>query len=290
MTNPIYADFHVHTHLSPCGSPRATAEAMIRRAQEKKLTAIGFSDHFTPNPIPGCSFYDHQRLRILTDLRAEITQVTDRANIEVLVGVEADYTIAGQACLNQTVLTQTDHVICAASHFHLPTAPQPTRDEPRAKAELMLGTAHEALVLPGVSVWAHPFSCSQMHPLPPILETASDAAFAALITLAHEHEVAVEINGGAAQHEDYRQATARFFCLAREMGARFTLTADAHHPDHFARLDLALEWARTLGFRDEDFLTARELRERQRRKTTCVTIADPMPPPVQRCNVGNGWP
>lgn len=109
MTNPIYADFHIHTHLSPCGKPEATAEAMIRRAQEKGLAAIGFADHFTPDPIPGCPFYNHQHLRILT--------------------------------------------------------------------------------------------------------------------------------------------------------------ADAHHPDRFARLDLTLEWARRLGFRDEDFLTAQELRERQGRKT-----------------------
>jgi len=268
MTNPIYADFHVHTHLSHCGQPEATAEAMIRRAQEKGLAAIGFTDHFTPDAIPNCPFYDHQRLDILTDLRAEIARVVDRADIETLVGVEADYTIAGQACLNPAVLAQADHVVCTASHFHLPTAPQPTSDEPRAKAELMYRLAREALVLPGVSVWAHPFDCRLMRPLSPILETVSVAGFAALVTLANEREVAIEINGGAVQHEGYRQATAHFFCLAREMGARFTLTADAHHPDHFARLDLALEWARGLGFRDEGFLTAQELRERQGRKTT----------------------
>jgi len=268
MTNPIYADFHVHTHLSPCGKPQATAEAMIRRAQEKGLAAIGFADHFTPDPIPGCPFYDHQRLCILAGLRAEIAQVADRVDIEVLVGVEADYTIAGRACLNPAVLAQADHVICAASHFHLPAAPRPTSDGLRAKAELMHRLAREALLLPSVSVWAHPFGCSQVLLLSPILETASDAEFAALIALANEREVAVEINGGAACRGDYRQATARFFCLAREMGARFTLTADAHHPGHFDRLDLALEWARTLGFRDEDFLTAQELRERQRGKVT----------------------
>ncbi|MDY6876965.1 MAG: PHP domain-containing protein [Chloroflexota bacterium] len=268
MPNPIYADFHVHTHLSPCGKPEATAGAMIRRAREKGLAAIGFADHFTPDPIPNCPFYDHQRLHILTDLRAEIAQVADRADIEVLVGVEADYTIAGQACLDPAVLAQADHVICAASHFHLPIAPQPTGDEPRAKAELMYRLACKALVLPGVSVWAHPFHCRQVRPLLPILETISAAGFAALVALANEREVAVEINGGAVQYVWYRQATARFFCLAREMGARFTITADAHHPDHFARLDLALEWARRLGFRDEDFLTAQELRERQGRKTT----------------------
>jgi histidinol phosphatase-like PHP family hydrolase len=275
MANPIYADFHVHTHLSPCGKPQATAGAMIRRAREKGLAAIGFADHLTPNPIPGCPFYDHQRLRILADLRAEIAQVADMADIEVLVGVEADYTIAGRACLNPAVLAQADHVICAASHFHLPTAPQPTRDGPRAMAELMLRLAREALVLPGVSVWAHPFHCSRVRPLPPILETVGDAELAALIALASEREVAIEINGGSAQHDGYRQAAARFFCLAREMGARFTLSADAHHPDRLGRLDLALDWAGRLGFRDSDFLTAQELQARQRTKTAGPETSSP---------------
>jgi hypothetical protein len=60
----------------------------------------------------------------------------------------------------------------------------------------------------------------------------------------------------------------RFFLLARQMRARFTLTADAHHPDDFARLDLALEWARQAGFGDECFLTAQELLERQGKKAS----------------------
>ena len=122
MANPIYADFHVHTHLSPCGKPQATAEAMLRRAQEKGLAALGFADHVTPDRIPGCSFYDRQRPHILADLRAEIAQVIDGTDLEILVGAEADYAIAGPGCLDAAVLAQADHVVCAASHFHLPTA------------------------------------------------------------------------------------------------------------------------------------------------------------------------
>jgi histidinol phosphatase-like PHP family hydrolase len=268
MPNPVYADFHVHTHLSPCGKPQATAEAMLRRAQEKELAAIGFADHVTPDPIPGCPFYDRQRPRILADLRAEIAQVVDRADLEILVGLEADYTIAGRACLNPAVVAQADHVVCAASHFHLPTALQPASDGPRARAALMLRLAREALDIPGVSIWAHPFHCRRVRPLPPILETIGEAKLAALIALANEREVAIEISGAAAQDEGYRQATARFFCLACEMGARFTLTADAHSPDVLDRLDLALEWARGLGFRERDLLTAQELRERHKKKAT----------------------
>ena len=270
MRRPIYADFHVHTHLSPCGKPQATAEAMIRRARAKGLAAIGFADHFTRRSVPGCSFYDGQGPHIVHELRAEIAQTADRGDLETLVGVEADYTIAGRDCIPTAALRWVDHVICASSHFHLPTAPQPASDTPRSKAELMLRLARESLTLAGVSVWAHPFDCSQVRPLTSILETVGDGELAVLIASANEHEVAIEINGGPAQHEDYRQATERFFVLARQMGARFTLTADAHHPDDFARLDLALEWAREMGFDDEHFLTVQELLERQGRKKAHV--------------------
>lgn len=260
MNHPVYADFHVHTHLSPCGKPEATAEALIRRAREKGVAAIGFADHFTPRPVPGCSFYDHQRLHILTALRAEIAQVTDRSGIEIRVGIEADYTLAGQACLDENTLAQVDHVVCAASHFHLPAAPQPVDDTPRAKADLMLRMAREALAMRGVSIWAHPFDCQRMRPLVPILQAARQDALAELIALANEHAIAIEVNGGPALHEDYRRATASFFALARDMGARFTVTADAHHPDDLERLDLALAWAREMGIRDRDLLSVDELR------------------------------
>ena len=88
MTNPIYADFHVHTHFSPCGKPQATAEAMLQRAHEMGLAALGFADHVTPDPVPGCSFYDLQRPHILADLRAEIARATNGVQLEVLVGAE----------------------------------------------------------------------------------------------------------------------------------------------------------------------------------------------------------
>jgi histidinol phosphatase-like PHP family hydrolase len=259
MSNPIYADFHVHTRLSPCGKREATAEAMIRRAQQKGLAAIGFADHYTPRPVPGCAFYARQRIRIVEDLRAEIARIEDVDGVDVLVGVEADYTLAGQDCVDAETLRQADHVICAASHFHLHTAPRPAKDTPRAKVELMLRMAKEALGMPGISVWAHPFDCSRMRPLVPILALAREDELAELIALANERGIAVEINGGPVRLEDYCQATAPFYALAHEMGTRFTITADAHHPDDFERLDLALAWARELGLRDEELLTCEDL-------------------------------
>jgi histidinol phosphatase-like PHP family hydrolase len=266
MHDPAYADLHVHTHLSPCGKAEATAAAMVRRALDKGLAALGFADHYTPAPVPGCPFYAEQRLHIVGALRAEIEQLDEVRGLTLLVGVEADFTLAREGCLDREALRQVDHVVCASSHFHLPAAPQPADDSPRSKATLMLDMARAALGVGGISIWAHPFDCSRMRPLRPILATVEEDEFGELIDLANAHQVAIEVNGGPAQYADYRQATAPFYHLARDMGARFTVTSDAHHPDDLDRLDLAWSWARELGLRSTDLLTAEELVERQRSK------------------------
>jgi histidinol phosphatase-like PHP family hydrolase len=262
----IYADFHVHTHISPCGTTEATAKALIHRAEEKGFAAIGFADHFTPQPVPGCAFYDSQRIDVLTKLREELANMAPSPALDVLVGVEADYTLAGGACLDEEALRECDHIIGAASHFHLPAAPAPVEDTPAAKADLIIHEAREMLALPGITVWAHPFDCSSMRPLAPIMAEISIDTLALLIASANQHKVAVEINGGAGLSEEYREVTVPFFQMAREMGARFTLTSDAHHPDSLDRLDLALDWAATMGFCVQDFLPADELRVLQQSK------------------------
>jgi histidinol phosphatase-like PHP family hydrolase len=146
-------------------------------------------------------------------------------------------------------------------------------DTPAAKADLMVRMAREILDVPGITVWAHPFDCSAMRPLAPIMAQIDDETRAALIQRAKDRGIAVEINGGPGQIPAYREATEAFFRLALEMGARFTVTADAHHPDDFARLDVALEWARSLGLQDEDLLTAAEMRARFQRSRKDADIA-----------------
>jgi putative hydrolase len=267
MLNATYVDLHVHTHLSPCGKPEATAAAMVRRARAKGLSAMGFADHLTPQRVPGCSFYDRQRPDRLRDLRSELAQIGHVPNIEILVGVEADYTLAGKACLSPELVSAVDHIVCASSHFHLPAAPKPALETPRARADLMLCMAKEALQMPYVSIWAHPFDCSQMRPLTLILQTTTRQEWEELIALANAREIALEVNGGPARLSDYRTATQPFFELASQMDARFTVTSDAHHPDDLDRVDLALEWAGSMGIVDRQLLAIEELLNRQRSKT-----------------------
>jgi histidinol phosphatase-like PHP family hydrolase len=272
-----YADFHVHTRFSPCGKPDATVAAMIARAEAKGLAALGFADHVTPAPIPGCRFYDGQQISVLVEMRDVVANIPVSlgrpSRLDLLVGVEADYTLAGAGCLDAAMLKLVDHVVCSASHFHLPAAPVPESDTPAAKAALMVQLAREMLQLDGVAIWAHPFDCSAMRPLAPIMAEIDEATQAELIALANAREIAVELNGGPGQDPAYRAATQGFFGLAREMGARFTVTADAHHPDDFARLDVAVAWARELAIEASAFLTGCELRARQRRKRDGTRVA-----------------
>lgn len=265
MRKDYYADYHVHTHLSPCGKPEATAAAMIAAAEDKGIIALGFADHFMPEPNPACSFYDGQQLHILDALRAEVHRAGEH-NVELLFGVEADYTVAGEAFLDEAVLAQTTHIIGAASHFHLPGAPAPESDTPAAKARLQIAMVQGLLAQRGVSVWAHPFECGKMRPLAPILAEIPADTLTAFIETAIAKQIFIEINGGAGLQAEYRSAIQPFMQQAREMGARFTLTADAHHPDDFVRLDAALDWAMAMGFTPVDFVTVPELRETQQRR------------------------
>jgi histidinol phosphatase-like PHP family hydrolase len=184
--DPVYADFHVHTRFSPCGHPDATITAMVARARDKGLAALGFADHVTPHVIPGCGFYDGQQMEVLAEMRKVVAALpdasTNRVGLELLVGVEADYTLAGAGCLDAKMIRLVDHVVCSASHFHLPAAPVPAEDTPLAKARLMVALAREMLRLDGVTIWAHPFDCSAMRPLAPIMAEIDEATQADLIT------------------------------------------------------------------------------------------------------------
>jgi len=260
LSNPIYADFHVHTRLSPCGKRDATLGSMIARAHAKGISALGFADHVTPLPIPGCNFYNGQQIEVLYAARGIVNALEIPPELTVLVGVEADYTLAGSNCLDADVRAHADHVICAASHFHLPAAPTPREDTLEARADLQVEMARGMLAVDGVSVWAHPFDCTEMRPLAPIMAAIGEVRMAELIRMAIDRGVAIEFNGGpAATSLAYCDATAGFFGLAREMGARFTITADAHHADDLDRLDVALDWARSLGVRDGELMTVEEL-------------------------------
>ena len=149
----------------------------------------------------------------------------------MLIGVEADYTVLGESSVPTSLLSRVDYVIIAGSHFNLPATPQPSNRQPRAIAEHTLAFSCAAVVMPGVSILAHPFSNSTLLPLPPIMDTLSDAELGGLAELARDHQVALEINGGAGTaYATYKEGATRFLRIAKEIGARFTLCSDAHHP------------------------------------------------------------
>lgn len=271
------ADLHMHTSLSPCGGPEATPTVMLRAARELQLSALGFTDHYTPYAVQGCPFYNDQDERVLEALRAELGEAP--AGLDVLIGVEADYTVLGESSVPTSLLSRVDYVVIAASHFQLPATPQPSNRQPRAIAEHALAFSCAAAVMPGVSILAHPFSCSTLLPLPPITDTLSDAELGGLAELARDHQVALEINGGAGTaYATYKEGVTRFLRIAKETGARFTLCSDAHHPGDLARIHMAADWAREVGLREGDLLSPAELRVWHKVKARKLELARTVEP------------
>jgi len=271
MKQSIKVDFHVHTHYSPCGREEATPAAMINNVKKHGFQAIGFSDHVSPDPQLNCSFYDQQRPVIIDSLRRDIVAINPQG-IRVLVGLEADYVIAGTRCLDDETLQRADHVICASSHFHLTEFPQYSlmlvNLPSTIKAKHMVQMATEALFISGISVWAHPFCCRMIYDeFDSMMKGLSDAEIENLVMIANEQEIAIEINGAAAYDIRYRSPVSKFYQIARESGARFTIGSDAHHPDYLLKSwFIAYDWAMEMGFTDNDFLTLDEFLDRQTRK------------------------
>jgi len=230
---------------------------MLMTARQRGLRVIGFTDHFAPYLVPGISFYDQQDGRILANLRTELADVS--TCLEVLIGIEADYTVFGEECVDEATMEQVDYVAVSATHFHL-GVPAPDESDPRRAVEQLLQLAWEAVALPVTTILVHPFDWIGAGSLTTMLETLTDDELAALGQWACEKRVALEINGHSCRKADYRQATARFFRLAHEVGARFTVSSDAHAPEQLAWLDLAVAWAQELGLSEDNFLTANELR------------------------------
>lgn len=266
MSDPFRFDSHVHTSLSPCGDRAATPLVMWRAAQEMGLSAIGFTDHYSPGPVPTGSFYARPGQEVVDALRAALRDLP--CEPDTLIGIEADYTVLGEQAAPRQVWGEVDYIIIAASHYHLPGTPQPPGRDPRTVAAHMLAMARRAVLLPGVSILAHPFACNTLLPLPPLMNALTDEELVELAVLARDRRVALELNGGPSfKAETYKEGVTRLFVLAKEVGARFTICSDAHRPADLARAELAAQWAREIGLREADMLLPDELRAWHRAKT-----------------------
>jgi len=223
-------DIHSHTDWS---DGRATMLQMAPGAQALGYSYLCITDH-SPR-ITVVHGLDAERLVAQSREMAEVQKQVD--GLTLLQGIEVDILEDGSLDLPDAVLEILDIVI-ASPHVKL-------RQDPAAMTERML----RAVSHPHVDVIGHPTGRR------PGAREGATYDFEAVFKEAARHGVALEIDCDPARM-DLSPEMAR---MARDLGCRFVVDADAHAPGEFAYVPMAMWMARRAGIREDRILNFQPL-------------------------------
>jgi len=223
-------DVHSHTNWS---DGRATMLQMAEGARALGYSYLGITDH-SPR-IKVVNGLDAERLVAQSSEMAEVQSQLD--GLILLQGIEVDILEDGSLDLPDAVLEILD-VVIASPHIKL-------RQEPAAMTERMLRAVSHA----HVDVIGHPTGRR------PGSREGANYDFAAVFKEAARNGVALELDCDPARM-DLSPELAR---LALECGCNFALDADAHAPEEFAYVPMAMWMARRAGIPEDRILNFRPL-------------------------------
>lgn len=229
-------DLHCHTDWSDGG---ASVLQMAQAAKARGYRYLAITDH-SPR-ITVVNGLGPERLvaqrRVIEEAQRQLGE-----GISLLQGCEVDILPDGSLDLPDDALAGLDIVI-ASPHLQL-------KQEPGAMTERML----RAVSHPQVDIVGHPTGRR------PGSRPGAEYDFEAMFRLAAERGVVMEIDCDPARMD----LSPELALLAMEAGCSFSLDSDAHAPDQFVYVDLALWMTRRAGIPPEriiNWLPVERLRE-----------------------------
>ena len=264
----INHDLHIHTHISLCGDPGASAEGYIEQAIKQGFTTIGFSDHFWDSAVPGGSrWYSKQDYAHICQLKAEVP--TEHRGVRLLFGCEADCKMDGVVGISEEVAREFDFIIVAHGHDNMKNFVIPEEYLANFEEHARFSVKHFKDI---VNSPLHAYFTAVAHPFVPgtrheetnsLLKCISDADFRECFQMASDRNIAIEMNGSIfiefSEEEIRNIEYVRMFSIAKECGCTFTYGSDSHW--HMTDRQLhKVELMKTLcGISDENFLNADRL-------------------------------
>ncbi len=211
----LRGDLHMHTTAT---DGRDTLEAMAAEAHRLGYRYLAVTDHSKALAMAN-GLDEHRALAHAARIRALNGR---HEGLTLLAGIECDILADGSLDLAEDCLAQLD-VVVASVHSHF------TQEEGQVTDRML-----KALECPYVDVLGHPTGrrLLKREPLAMDLTRVLEAAV--------ERGVALELNGQA-ERMDLGDAHVR---LARELGARFVISSDAHSTDTFSNVQWGLRMAR----------------------------------------------
>lgn len=211
----LRGDLHMHTRES---DGRATLEEMAAAARGRGYEYVAITDH--SKALAMANGLDEQRA---VAFAAQVRRFNETApGIHVFSGIECDILRDGRMDLAEDALAELDFVV-ASVHSYMNLEPQEMTDR-----------LLRAMESPSVKALGHPTGRVLLH------RDAYHYEFETVAREAARRGVWLEINSSP-ERLDLHAALIR---RARELGCRFVISTDAHHPKHLANIRFGVQMAR----------------------------------------------
>ena len=191
-------DLHVHTSLSSCAKPEASAAGYIARAKEMGLTTIAFTDHMWDSAVPGASnWYVPQNYEHICQLKKELPAADP--SLKILFGCETECDKYGTVGISEEVAAQLDILLVPNSHTHMRdfVIPSEDRDDIIRHGKFMVKHFMDIVNSPVakyITAIPHPFCAVGCPEAQQVLDSIPDSALKECAAAAKEKDIALEIN------------------------------------------------------------------------------------------------
>ncbi len=234
-------DYHIHTQLSPCSSdPEQNAERLLRYAKENGFKRICVTDHYWDAQTEGATNW-YRPLDF--ECISSICPLPQTEGVEFLFGAETEFNKEFRIGMPVSRFDSFDFVIIPTTHLHitgLTIEPEDatSEDTNRIRAELWVKRLDALLDLDlpfhkiGI---AHP-ACRLINKKSTedyldVLTRISSNDMERLFAKAAKLGCGIEINqSDVNQMMIAPDEVSRMFKIAKNMGCKFYLGSDAHHP------------------------------------------------------------
>jgi histidinol phosphatase-like PHP family hydrolase len=221
-------DLHIHTQLSPCSrDARQTPEAILSYGITAGMKLLNLADHCWPDT----------RAAVLP--RPE--NLPEGKHCFLLHGAEVDMDMNDNLSASIAEIEALDFAVIAFSHLHLKNycVPKDFPEDAETHKKRFLERVHHllSLDLPFHKTGLAHFTCELLCTAEPYrcLDLISDAELIDIFTKVRDRGMGVELNMNPLRYQGAVLDTMlRPFRIAKNLGCKFYMASDAHHPDDFS--------------------------------------------------------
>lgn len=221
----VRANFHTHNYL--CGHAEGTVCDYVAQAIKNGLSVLGISDHFMP-PIGGYAVYLSPK-DIATEYLPQFEEARARYGdrIRILSGGEIEY-FEGFDGYYKNLLSQLDYLVLGQHLYYLNGQGRFVFDGGVDEENVLTYFEHvkKGIESDMFSLVAHPDAIFGNCEISPKIVNAFDA----VVRLAVEHDVPLELNANGIRSHGCMYPTDLSVALCKKYDAKVVVSSDCHSP------------------------------------------------------------